>query len=432
MKKHYRHENDCLNCGTQLEGKFCHNCGQENLQIKENFGHLMNHAISDYFHFDHQFFHTLKPLLFQPGKLTNEYMAGRRMQYLHPIKMYIFISLIFFILIFKHKEEEKKEDFKKLNNKEKAAVLKRKLDANPNLTDFQKKAIASVATNAPEGMVIDTDAVATRPIIDITHNSSDKNTGKVVKNTATASINKDTIEKVSVTKKPSITTNNKKDQSDSTIQAGITTIKVKKGKHKKLDYDGDLDVDNDDNSFFSRLFNSTEDSTYADYTVSQQKLPADERDGFFQRMAIRKAFAYKKYGNRAKEVFMDELKHNVPKMMFVLLPLFALILRFAFWRNKKFYVEHLIFSFHLHCFLFLFLTIIMLINMLPNTMHIHGWANFAAVLGITLYIYKALKVVYQRSRFRTISKMIGISFVYLFVFSFCMLGLVLITAVTAV
>lgn len=62
MEKHYRAEKDCLNCGTLLTGKFCGNCGQENLQINESFGHMVNHAISEYFHFDHQIFHTLLPL----------------------------------------------------------------------------------------------------------------------------------------------------------------------------------------------------------------------------------------------------------------------------------------------------------------------------------------------------------------------------------
>src|ERR1700748_2942472 len=101
MKKHYRHENDCLNCGTILvEGHFCPNCGQENLEMKESFGHMMSHAISDYFHFDYQFFHTLKPLLFKPGKLTKEYMSGHRISYLHPVKMYIFISVVYFLLVF--------------------------------------------------------------------------------------------------------------------------------------------------------------------------------------------------------------------------------------------------------------------------------------------------------------------------------------------
>jgi hypothetical protein len=253
--------------------------------------------------------------------------------------------------------------------------------------------------------------------------SSDK---KIAKTNTSKTFNKDTLVKINTHKLPAVP-KAKITKPDTTIQTGLTNVKVK--KHKLKDDDDDSD---DDGSFFTRLFDNHADSTYEDYQASQLKLPAAERDGFFERMAIRKQFAYKKYGSRAREVFMDELKHNVPKMMFVLLPLFALILRFAFWKNKKFYVEHLIFSFHLHCFLFLFLAIVMLINMLPNVMHIHGWADFAAVVGIILYIYKALKVVYQRSRFRTISKMIGISFVYFFVFTFCMLGLVLITAVTAV
>src|ERR1700741_2998088 len=100
MKKHYRSENNCLNCGTILQGHYCHNCGQENLELKENFVHMMEHTVSDYFHFDHLFFHTLKPLLFKPGYLTVEYVAGRRAQYLHPVKMYIFISIVYFLLLF--------------------------------------------------------------------------------------------------------------------------------------------------------------------------------------------------------------------------------------------------------------------------------------------------------------------------------------------
>src|ERR1700739_2754377 len=105
MKKHYRSESDCLNCGTILKGHFCHNCGQENLELKENFVAMMEHAVSDYFHFDHLFFHTLKPLLFKPGYLTVEYMAGRRAQYLHPVKMYIFISIVYFLLLFQTAHE---------------------------------------------------------------------------------------------------------------------------------------------------------------------------------------------------------------------------------------------------------------------------------------------------------------------------------------
>src|ERR1700761_6174351 len=138
MKKHYRKENDCLNCGATLQGHYCHVCGQENLQIKESFGHMMNHAISDYFHFDHQFFHTLKPLFFKPGFLTNEYKAGRRAQYLHPVKMYIFISLLYFLMVFNQKEQFMKINYNPTDLKE-LKIAARQINDNSYLPPGAKK-----------------------------------------------------------------------------------------------------------------------------------------------------------------------------------------------------------------------------------------------------------------------------------------------------
>ena len=363
MKKHYRKENNCLNCGTELSGHYCHNCGQENLEIKENFGHLMNHAVSDYFHFDHQFFHTLKPLLFQPGKLTNEYMAGKRMQYLHPIKMYIFISLIFFILIFKKSSDEKQ-----------SAVVQKKVTTED--VSKVKKQLAKTNALSPGQKQLIVNAVA--------------------KGTA-----KDSLK-------------NAKQNKDSSLE--------------------DKDEDTDFTPFgLGANIGDTDDSTYAGYLASQQKLPAQERDGFFRRLYEQKMFGYKKYGSRAKEIFYDDFKHNVPKMMFLQLPLFALILLIAFRRNRKYYVEHLIFSFHLHCFMFLSLTISILLQFfIPNGWELAGWISFAINIGIVVYIYKALKAVYHRSRWRTISKMVGIGFVYSIVCGLCMALLLVITALTSV
>src|ERR1700753_1739269 len=110
MKKH-RDQKNCLNCGNTFTGNFCNNCGQENLHLKESFGHVMTHAIADYFHFDQKFFHTLKPLLCNPGKLTIDYNEGKRVQYLHPVRMYIFISLVYFLLVF-----QKDHELVKVNN----------------------------------------------------------------------------------------------------------------------------------------------------------------------------------------------------------------------------------------------------------------------------------------------------------------------------
>ncbi|MDB4922418.1 DUF3667 domain-containing protein [Mucilaginibacter sp.] len=350
MKKHYRQENDCLNCGTLLEGKFCHNCGQENLELKESFGHMMNHAVSDYFHFDHQFFHTLKPLLFKPGYLTNEYMAGRRAQYLHPVKMYIFISIVYFLLLFKTGHD----------------VVK--VNETPNKPVTSSKLIDSV-NNA------------------------------VLKN-----------------------------HSLSAAQKKALLDKIKKDGVKK-------DLTSDEKvvkRYKSGLLVFSDDTTYAQYIANQQKLPEGKRDGFFDRLINKKGFEYKaKYGTRSKEVFFDELKHNIPKMMFLMLPLFALILKVTFWRNKKFYVEHLIYSLHLHCFLFIFLAFIMLLQLIaPSVEWWQGLIGGFAFFYIVWYIYRSLRVVYKRNIFRTITKLIGMYFMYVIVLMLCFCVVLVVTALT--
>ena len=99
-----RSEKNCLNCGTIVTGRFCHQCGQENVEVKESFGHLIMHFIEDLTHFDGKLWVTLKLLLFKPAKLTQHYMDGKRSMYIHPIRMYLFISAVFFFFIFSGKE----------------------------------------------------------------------------------------------------------------------------------------------------------------------------------------------------------------------------------------------------------------------------------------------------------------------------------------
>ena len=95
-----RAEKTCLNCGTTVVGRFCHVCGQENVEPKESFWHLVTHFFNDITHFDGKFFITLKDLAFKPGFLSKEYMIGRRASYLNPIRMYVFTSAIFFLVFF--------------------------------------------------------------------------------------------------------------------------------------------------------------------------------------------------------------------------------------------------------------------------------------------------------------------------------------------
>lgn len=95
-----RKEKDCLNCGAIVHGRYCHICGQENKETRESFWSLIKHFIYDLVHFDGKFFHTIKYIFTKPGLVARQYAEGRRMSFIHPIRMYLFTSAIFFLVFF--------------------------------------------------------------------------------------------------------------------------------------------------------------------------------------------------------------------------------------------------------------------------------------------------------------------------------------------
>ena len=89
---------DCLNCGTVLQGPFCHYCGQPDRNFMRFFPVLLRELLEDFLDFDSRFMRTMKPLLFKPGKLTRDYLDGRRYRYTPPLRLYIFSSIACFFL----------------------------------------------------------------------------------------------------------------------------------------------------------------------------------------------------------------------------------------------------------------------------------------------------------------------------------------------
>ena len=94
-----REDKTCLNCRHVVEQKFCPNCGQENSDSRKTFHHLFIHFFEDLTHYENAFWKTIRNLLFKPATLTKEYLSGKRLSYLAPVRLYIFISFITFLLI---------------------------------------------------------------------------------------------------------------------------------------------------------------------------------------------------------------------------------------------------------------------------------------------------------------------------------------------
>ena len=80
----HTHESACLNCGTPLIGSHCHNCGQT-AHVHRTLGAFFHDLLHGVFHFEGKIWRTLPILILQPGKLTREYIDGRRASYVPPL-----------------------------------------------------------------------------------------------------------------------------------------------------------------------------------------------------------------------------------------------------------------------------------------------------------------------------------------------------------
>ena len=91
---------NCLNCGTELQGQYCGSCGQRARGRLISLWELLQDAFGDLFELDSRLWRTLIPLLVRPGKLTLDYLEGRRARYMPPFRMYLVLSVIFFVVAF--------------------------------------------------------------------------------------------------------------------------------------------------------------------------------------------------------------------------------------------------------------------------------------------------------------------------------------------
>ena len=89
----------CANCGTPLQGPWCHRCGQEAHDPLTRFRGAVHEMFENVLHFDGRIWNTLLPLYTRPGFLTGEYLAGRRVRYVAPLKLMFFLAIIAFLVL---------------------------------------------------------------------------------------------------------------------------------------------------------------------------------------------------------------------------------------------------------------------------------------------------------------------------------------------
>nr|WP_295865291.1 DUF3667 domain-containing protein [uncultured Chitinophaga sp.] len=288
-----RSEKNCLNCGTEVPERYCTHCGQENTVQHESFGHLAGHVVADIVHYDSQFLTTLKYLIIRPGFLTQEYWAGRRVRYVNPIKLYVFISFVFFLFF-------------------------------------------AILTHAPE---------------------------------------QHTEKKVKAPKK----------------EGGVVLSAM-----------------------------DTEYSSVAQFDSLQAALPPAKRLTGVEYRWQRRVAALKEGGKTAEDVIMEMFSHNLPKIMFLLMPLFALLVKWTHRKRKLVYTDHAIFTIHIHSFLFIILFVGLVLRFFVHDelpLNLAYWVGF-------FYLVFALKSAYQQGFGKAFLKGALLFFGYIFIAMLVFMGFI--------
>lgn len=90
---------NCMNCGETLHGMYCFRCGQYALDVNQKFTKYLKQFLENTYQLDGKVLQTIRFLVMKPGFLTNEFQKGRINSYMHPLKLFMFLSVIFFSFV---------------------------------------------------------------------------------------------------------------------------------------------------------------------------------------------------------------------------------------------------------------------------------------------------------------------------------------------
>ena len=279
---------NCSNCGNRNTGRYCSECGQS----FETFNKPFREVIADLagiFSLDAGIFRTIKPFLFKPGFLAREFLCGRRKKYLSPVRLYIFLSIIFFFIL---------------------GYTGNRKESNSGLFDF-----------------------------------------KMITDSTLIEIN------------------------DSTA----------------------LSILNNDSLFYGHDVKDSLKNSDIEQVRNSMKRTAENRNNFVSNLM--------KYASYA---------------MYILMPLFALLLQLVYIRRRRYYIEHLVFSVNMHSFAMLVLTLIFIFQFwFPVAENYIG----LGILIMPIYFISGMKRFYRQSVWKIILKVIIVGILYIILLIFVLTGI---------
>jgi len=392
MSKNRRKSDTCLNCNFALrpEDNYCPNCGQENNTNKIPVTHLVGEVFEDFFHFDTKLWNTIKASFTKPGKITIEYLEGKRARYVPPVKFYVFVSFIFFLLLGKisdHAIDAGNKNFKKGKH-----------------DDFDSMSISINELTGKKKSYSVKDSGEIKQI-EFEYRSKDSLL-KQLQNYKTAP---DSVLNKLLIEEDIDTTKANREILRSTLSLipskslALDTIKPKYGIFNNVKFNTKEEYDE-----FKKNIHY-----YSDEQVDSLLISKGEKASWFNRQMVKKAGRFDSDDPQDIKELTHAILKSISLTMFIMMPLTAILLLLIFYR-KKYYYEHLIFSIHIHTIFFIIFSFILTIQVFISESfagRLWPWTFLVCLI----YLIIALKRNYHQSWGKTIGKFFLMSIPYFFV-----------------
>ena len=287
---------------------------------------LFYNTLNNYLLYDTKFFKSFFPLIARPGFLPNTFIRGKRLSFLHPAQMYLFVSFVFFFLfsIVSNKGVEK------LNNEFKVNTTK-------IVNEVNQMELDSVAKKELKNTFKDSKLLA---------GSANKSLDSIINNTE-----------------------NNKNFNTKAIDSLLLIQAPREEVYKAMGMNADA-------GWFSKVWYSQ---------------------------------ILKFYKEQDLGTVLKSMLDATPIALFVLLPIFALLLKVFYWRKGR-YAYHLVFTFYFFAFLFIVFNALLIADFIID---VPGWIDFLIILSTFIYLYIALKRFYEQGWFLSLIKSGIITIVFL-------------------
>ncbi|WP_448548358.1 DUF3667 domain-containing protein [Thalassotalea fusca] len=369
----------CENCHARVEGAFCSQCGQSLESSLKYFWSVILHLLDDIFSFDSRASRTMFPLFFRPGFLTNQYIAGKRVHYVPPLRLYLFISIVFFISL-KFFTDSATGDFEK----EHSALN----EYNTFMTELKEE--ITTASNDEKVPLLDIQDKL-QSLEDDLKSSKSSSRYRVAKRALDIQLNR-------YKDKEQLTPENLEELA----QLSEKLAQAQQG----------LVIEYNDPTF---SIGNTEDKTLNFAFLSE------DMNELINKKANEVEAKIEKHMAENPTKLIDYAIAKLPPLMFVILPLFALLLKIFYLFSKRLYMEHLTVALHSHSFIFFAILLVEILDVshdavdanYPGLAEAFSTVAMCILIWMPVYLFMMQKKVYKQGYIFTFIKYNIIGLIYI-------------------